>query len=499
MDNLIYYSTRNKEEKVSFSGGVTKGLSPDGGLFVPTSFNQINMNDQKYLNMSYQDLAKDILKNFLNDFSDEEIAKCVDEAYSDNFETKEIVPIKACDNANFLELFKGPTLAFKDMALSILPKFMAVSAKKAGEDKEIVILTATSGDTGKAALEGFANQKGIKIIVFFPTDGVSDVQKAQMVTQTGDNTHVVAINGNFDDAQSGVKEILNNAEFKKLLSDNGYVFSSANSINIGRLVPQIVYYFHGYFDLVKRGEIKVGDKINVVVPTGNFGNILAAYYGSKMGLPVNKFVCASNINKVLTDFLKTGVYDINRKFETTITPSMDILISSNLERFIESLTDQDDKFMADLMKQLKENGKYEVPAEIKSKLDSFYGGFTSDADTSKTVKEVYDKYNYVIDTHTAVAYKVYEDYVAETGDKDTKTLIAATASPFKFTRSVVEAITGENKDNKTDFELIDELSKITGLSIPNGVFELDKKEVKHTTVVNPENMKDTIKDFLNVK
>jgi threonine synthase len=385
------------------------------------------------------------------------------------------------------------------MALSILPKFMKVSKEKNNEDKEIVILTATSGDTGKAALEGFANNEGIKIIVFFPTDGVSEVQKAQMVTQTGDNTFVVAINGNFDDAQSGVKEIFNDVEFNKLLDENGYVFSSANSINIGRLVPQIIYYFYGYFNLIKNKKIKAGDKINVVVPTGNFGNILASYYAFKMGLPVNKFICASNINNVLTDFLNTGIYDINRKFNTTISPSMDILISSNLERFIESLTDKDDKLISELMNSLKTNGKYELPNELKEKLNKFYGGYADDEATKTTIKSVFDKYSYVIDTHTAVAYKVYEDYIKETNDIDTKTLIASTASPFKFTRAVLESIVDKKLDDKSDFELIEELAKTTNLEIPKAVFELDKKEVLHKTVIDSDKMKDAISSFLKIK
>ncbi len=494
-----YYSSRNVNDKVSFSTGVTRGLSPNGGLYVPDSFASINIFDEKYLKMSYQELAVDILSNFLDGYTKEEVQNFVSEAYGDNFETSDIVPLKTCDKVNFLELFRGPTLAFKDMALQILPKFMVAAAKKEGINDEIVVLTATSGDTGKAALEGFANKEGIKIIVFFPTDGVSEVQKMQMVTTAGSNTHVVAIKGNFDDAQTGVKEIFNDKEFNSLLKTNGKVFSSANSINIGRLVPQIVYYFHGYFKLINEGKIKVGDKINVVVPTGNFGNILASYYGHKMGLPVNKFICASNVNNVLTDFLNTGVYDINRKFETTISPSMDILISSNLERFIESLSDKDDNLINDLMKSLKENGKYELPLDMKEKLSSFFGGYTDDKETKETIKKVYDKYSYVIDTHTAVAYKVYEDYVAKTGDKDTQTLLAATASPFKFTRAVVEAITGENQDKLDDFQLVDKLSEITGWEIPENIYKLNEKEVFHNTVIETNEMKKCVKEFLNIK
>lgn len=494
-----YYSTRNTNDKVSFSTGVTRGLSIDGGLYVPESFSTIDIFDKKYLNLSYQELAVDILSNFLDGYTKEEVENFVNEAYNDNFETKDIVPLKTCDNVNFLELFRGPTLAFKDMALQILPKFMVAAARKEGITDEIVVLTATSGDTGKAALEGFANKEGIKIIVFFPTDGVSDVQKMQMITQAGANTHVVAIKGNFDDAQSGVKEIFNDKEFAKLLKDNGKVFSSANSINIGRLVPQIVYYFHGYFELVKKGQIKPGDKINIVVPTGNFGNILASYYGHKMGLPVNKFICASNVNNVLTDFLNTGVYDINRKFETTISPSMDILISSNLERFLESLSNKNDTLINDLMNSLKTSGKYELPSSMKEKLSQFFGGYTTDKETESTIKNVYGKYSYVIDTHTAVAYKVYEDYVSKTGDSNTPTLLAATASPFKFTRSVVESITGAKQDTLDDFQLINKLSEMTGLTIPQGVYKLNEKEVFHDTVIEVNEMKRTITDFLKLK
>ncbi len=313
----VYYSTRNIGEKVSFAQGVKKGIASDGGLYVPEKFDTIDIRNEKYLKYTYQEMAVEVLSYFLNDFTREEVERCVYEAYGDKFEDKEIVPLKKFGNIGFLELFKGPTLAFKDIALSILPKFMREAKKKSGERDETVILTSTSGDTGKAALEGFADNDGIKIIVFFPTDGVSDIQKAQMITQEGENTHVVAIKGNFDDAQSGMKVILNDNEFKGRLEANGYSFSSANSINIGRLVPQIVYYFYGYFNLVKAGKISVGENINVVVPTGNFGNILASYYAYKMGLPVNRFVCASNVNNVLTDFINTGIYDINRKFETT--------------------------------------------------------------------------------------------------------------------------------------------------------------------------------------
>jgi len=497
MSNL-YYSTRNKEEKVNFAEGVTRGIASDGGLFVPETFENIDIYNKQYLEMTYQEMAVDILSKFLVDFNLDEIKDCVYKAYGDNFDSKEIVPIKSFENFAFLELFKGPTLAFKDMALSILPKFMKLSKEKNNIKEDIVILTATSGDTGKAALEGFANQEGIKIIVFFPTDGVSDVQKAQMQTQIGANTHVIAIHGNFDDAQNGVKELLNDKEFKEILKANSYVFSSANSINIGRLLPQIVYYVYGYFNLVKTNKIKIGDKINIVVPTGNFGNILASYYASIMGIPVNKFICASNSNNVLTDFINTGTYDINRGFETTISPSMDILISSNLERFLEALSNKDVQLIKNLMVSLKTTGKYELTQELKKKMNNFYASFASDSDTKAIVKEIYDKYSYVIDTHTAVAYKVYDDYVKATGDKDTQTLIAATASPFKFTRSVVEAITEENQDSKTDFELIEVLSNIAKLDIPKGVFQLDKKETIHKTVVEVNEMKNSIKDFLKL-
>lgn len=494
-----YYSTRDINDKVSFSKGVTRGLSPVGGLYVPENFTQIDIFNEKYIKMSYQDLATDILSNFLIGFSTDEINQFVNKAYNTNFETDDIVPIKTCDNVNFLELFRGPTLAFKDMALQILPEFMVASAKKEGINDEIVVLTATSGDTGKAALEGFANKEGIKIIVFFPTDGVSEVQRMQMITQLGENTHVVAIKGNFDDAQSGVKEIFNDKDFANLMKLNNKVFSSANSINIGRLVPQIVYYFHGYFELVRKNEIKNGEKVNIAVPTGNFGNILASYYAFKMGLPVNKFICASNVNNVLTDFLNTGIYDINRKFETTISPSMDILISSNLERFLESLDRKNDKLINNLMDSLKNSGKYELPEELKSKLSPFFGGFTSDEETKATIKEVYEKYNYVIDTHTAVAYKVYKDYVTKSGDSNTKTLLAATASPFKFSRAVVESISNKSQNSFDDFQLVEKLSEITGLCIPHGANNLNKKKIIHNTVIEVKDMKKSISDFLNLK
>ncbi len=494
----VYYSTRNIGEKVSFAQGVKKGIASDGGLYVPEKFDTIDIRNEKYLKYTYQEMAVEVLSYFLNDFTREEVERCVYEAYGDKFEDKEIVPLKKFGNIGVLELFKGPTLAFKDIALSILPKFMREAKKKSGERDETVILTSTSGDTGKAALEGFADNDGIKIIVFFPTDGVSDIQKAQMITQEGENTHVVAIKGNFDDAQSGMKVILNDNEFKGRLEANGYSFSSANSINIGRLVPQIVYYFYGYFNLVKAGKISVGENINVVVPTGNFGNILASYYAYKMGLPVNRFVCASNVNNVLTDFINTGIYDINRKFETTITPSMDILISSNLERFIETLSNKNDKLIDRLMSDLKEKGRYELPQELKVKLNNFYAGFTTDEETKSVIRDVYDKYSYVIDPHTAVAYKVYEDYIKATGDNNTKTLITATASPYKFTRSVVEAISGESNKDKTDFELAEEHYKLTGIAIPKSIDKLEQKEVKHKSIIDVDKMKESVAEFLKI-
>ena len=447
--------------------------------------------------MTYQQTAYEVMKLLLTDFTEEELKTCIERAYDSKFDVEEIAPLVEAQGAYYLELFHGSTIAFKDMALSILPHLLITSARKNQVKNDIVILTATSGDTGKAALAGFADVKGTKIVVFYPKHGVSPIQEKQMVTQKGDNTYVVGIEGNFDQAQTGVKQMFNDKEFAKLMDENGYQFSSANSINIGRLVPQIVYYVYAYAKLLKNGEIAEGDKINVVVPTGNFGNILAAYYAKNMGLPIQKLICASNENKVLFDFFNTGKYDKNREFILTSSPSMDILISSNLERLIYHIAGNDADKNAALMKALNTTGVYEITPDMREKLADFEGGYTSEEDTAKTIKDLYDATGYVIDTHTAVAAGVYNQYKEKTGDT-TKTVIASTASPFKFTRSVMNAI-DKKYDAMGDFELVDELSKIGNVAVPNAIEEIRTAPVLHDHVCEVEEMPQMVKDFLQIK
>lgn len=477
MTTLLFKSTRSSNEQLQFSEAVVKGMASDGGLFVPTTIPKVNFMDNSFISLSYQEIAEKILTLFATDFSTEEIKHCVRSAYNGNFQDERIVPIKTCGSANFLELYHGKTLAFKDMALSILPHLMTLSSKKLGIKEHIVILAATSGDTGKAALEGFAKVEGIDIMVFYPTDGVSHVQQRQMVTQEGDNTHVYGIKGNFDDAQNGVKKIFSDLSYQESLKEKGYILSSANSINIGRLIPQIIYYIYGYFQLVGAKKIQLGDPINVAVPTGNFGNILAAYYAREMGLPIKSFICASNHNNVLTDFFKTGVYDRNRSFVPTVSPSMDILISSNLERFLFAISGENPTKIHDLMTALKTSGRYEVTETMKANMKSFYGGYADDAQTIARIQDLYRDFNYVVDTHTAVAYHVYKQYVKDTGD-ETQTLIASTASPFKFPRSVLDGL-GIDTQSLDDFALIALLSEKTGLEIPSPINTLDKKPIRH--------------------
>ncbi|AFS77150.1 threonine synthase ThrC [Gottschalkia acidurici 9a] len=491
--SLYYKSTRGDSEKVNSLEAIVKGIANDGGLYVPSYIEKIDMSLNELSKMNYQELAYYIINKFFPDFSEEELKDCVNSAYDEKFDTKEIAPIVEKSGAYFLELFHGPTLAFKDMALSILPYLLKTSATKLDYLKEIVILTATSGDTGKAALEGFKDVDGIKIIVYYPENGVSEVQERQMITQEGKNTYVVGIKGNFDDAQSGVKEAFNNREFNLDLDSEGYVLSSANSINIGRLVPQVVYYFHGYIELLRSGKIKEGDKINVVVPTGNFGNILAAFYAKKMGLPINRFICASNENNVLSDFFKDGVYDRRRELKLTNSPSMDILISSNLERLLYELSGEDDENLKELMDKLSQDGIYEVSDRIKVGLKDFYGNFATEEETHSAISKVYKGTDYVMDTHTAVAYSVYEKYKDETGD-NTPTIIDSTASPFKFTRSVSDSL-GIEIEGKNDFELIKELSNKTGLIIPNSIKDLETREILHKTVCNKDEIKEAIKKY----
>ncbi|MDO5293586.1 MAG: threonine synthase [bacterium] len=493
---LVYKSTRSKDETVSASQAILKGLASDGGLFVPNMIPQLDVSLEDLTKMSYQEIAYEVMKLFLTDFTEEELKYCINKAYDTKFDTPEIAPIREADGAYYLELFHGSTIAFKDMALSILPYLLTTSAKKNNVENEIVILTATSGDTGKAALAGFADVEGTKIIVFYPKHGVSPIQEKQMVTQKGNNTYVVGINGNFDDAQSGVKAMFNDKQLADEMNKAGYQFSSANSINIGRLVPQIVYYVYSYSRLVKENKIVAGEKINVVVPTGNFGNILAAYYAKNMGIPMNKLICASNDNKVLFDFFKTGTYDRNREFILTSSPSMDILISSNLERLVYRIAGQDSEINAELMKSLTKDGVYNITDEMKAKLADFVGGYSDEAETAKTIKKLYEDTGYVIDTHTAVAAGVYNDYKQDSKD-DTKTIIASTASPFKFTRSVMEAIDPAYA-SKTDFELVDELSKIGNVKVPQAIEDIRNAKVLHDTVCDVDEMQNTVKNWLGM-
>ena len=495
---MNYRSTRNSTLKVTSAHAITKGLSDEGGLFVPESIPQFT--EAELLAMcdkSYADRAYDIFSRLLTDFTPEEVRHCVDSAYNDkNFDTNNIAEISHLLTGTYvLELWHGPTCAFKDMALQILPYLLTTSAKKTVDGKEIAILVATSGDTGKAALEGFKDVDGTSITVFYPEDGVSRMQKRQMTTQEGNNVHVCAVKGNFDDCQNGVKAIFTDNAFADKLAQNNILLSSANSINWGRLAPQIVYYVSTYVELVKNKEIPFGEKINIVVPTGNFGNILAAYYAKLMGIPVNKLICASNSNNVLTDFINTGIYDRNRKFFTTVSPSMDILISSNLERLLYHLSGDNDAVINDWFGKLKTEGRYEISDDVKAKVtDLFYAGCCSDEDTKSTIKDTFEKYSYLLDTHTAVAVKVYEDYRKATGD-ETKTVIASTANPYKFSGAVYEAVGGVI-DTDDEFEIIDRLEKQTNTQMPAPLAATKNKEVRFTGSVEKQEMPGVVLDFL---
>lgn len=494
---VIYRSTRSNSEPVTASQAILKGLSDDGGLFVPDHIPALDKSLSELAGMSYQQVAYEVMKLFLTDFTEEELKNCINNAYDSKFDTEKIAPLVQADDAYYLELFHGSTIAFKDMALSILPHLMITSARKNNIKNEIVILTATSGDTGKAALAGFADVKGTRIIVFYPKNGVSPIQEKQMVTQKGDNTFVVGIHGNFDQAQTGVKQMFSDPEMKAELLQAGYRFSSANSINIGRLVPQIVYYVYAYAKMYANGRIAAGEPINVVVPTGNFGNILAAFYAKNMGLPIAKLICASNENKVLYDFFRTGEYDRNREFILTSSPSMDILISSNLERLIYKIAGADAAKDVTLMQNLAAEGKYEITDEMKAQLKDFYGNYASEKETAEEIAEVYKKTGYIMDTHTAVASRVYRKYVAESGDQ-TKTVIASTASPYKFTRSVMDAIDAEKYKGMGDFELVDALSELSGVKVPQAIEEIRTAPVLHKNVVETEDMPKIVKQFLNI-
>ncbi len=495
--DLLYSSTRNGEEKVTASKAILKGLADDGGLFVPESIPKLDVTIEELAKMSYQETAYAVMKLFFTDFTEEELKNCINKAYDSKFDTDEIAPLVEADGAYYLELFHGATIAFKDMALSILPHLLTTAAKKNQVNNEIVILTATSGDTGKAALAGFADVEGTKIVVFYPKDGVSPIQKQQMVTQKGDNTYVVGINGNFDQAQTGVKKMFSDKELAKELDAAGYQFSSANSINIGRFIPQITYYVYAYAKLYANGKIAKDEKINIVVPTGNFGNILSAFYAKNMGLPVAKLICASNENKVLYDFFETGKYDKNREFILTSSPSMDILISSNLERLIYWAAGNDAKKNVEFMTALTKEGVYEITPQMQEKLKDFYGNYASEEETAEAIRTLYEKTGYILDTHTAVASSVYGKYKAETKDEQATTVIASTASPFKFSRSVMDAI-DPKYDTMEEFELIDELSKIGNVKIPNAIEEIRNAPVRHKATCEVDEMPRVVKEFLGM-
>ncbi|MFI3177723.1 MAG: threonine synthase [Eubacteriales bacterium] len=494
--NIIYQSTRSDKYQVTASEAILKGLADDGGLFVPQTIPTLDCAVEDLCNMSYQEVAYEVMKLFLTDFTKEELTSCIEKAYDSKFDTEVIAPLAQADGAYYLELFHGSTIAFKDMALSILPHLLTTSAKKNQVKNDIVILTATSGDTGKAALAGFADVEGTKIIVFYPKNGVSPIQELQMVTQTGDNTHVVGIDGNFDDAQTGVKNLFADKDLEQEMSQGGYQFSSANSINIGRLVPQIVYYVYAYSRLVKEEQILNGAPMNVVVPTGNFGNILAAYHAKLIGIPVGKLICASNDNKVLVDFFHRGSYDRNREFVLTSSPSMDILISSNLERLIYKIAGNCASKNKECMDALSQTGIYSITDEMKDELTDFYGDYASEADTAVAIRNLYEKTGYVIDTHTAVAAHVYGAYKEQTGD-DTPAIIASTASPYKFARSVMNAI-DPKYDTLDDFALIDELCKISNVEIPQAIEEIRHAKILHDTVCKTADMKEEVRKYLKM-
>ena len=498
---MLYTSTRNNSIRVNAAQAIAQGISEEGGLFVPCELPEFSLDKiNSMVQMDYIARAKTVLKEFLTDFSDEELDYCVCGAYAkEKFSSEKIAPtVNVCNNENILELWHGPTCAFKDMALQLLPYLMTVSAKKTADGKTIVILVATSGDTGKAALEGFKNVENTKILVFYPVDGVSPMQKLQMTTQEGENVAVCAIQGNFDDAQSAVKEIFTNNEIKDELAKKNMMFSSANSINWGRLVPQIVYYFSAYCDLVEQKRINIGDEINIVVPTGNFGNILAAYYAKKMGLPIKKLVCASNSNNVLTDFINSGKYNKNREFFTTTSPSMDILISSNLERLLYHISGDDSALINELMSSLSSEGKYEISGDMLERIKAvFAGGFADEKAVFDTIREQFNDYNYLCDTHTAVAVNVYRKYVENSGD-DIPSIIDSTASPYKFSKSVLAAVSDNHCDISDEFKTVDELNRVTGAKVPQPLKALKDKQVRFSEVCSKENMSEMVFKLLNL-
>ena len=493
---MIYKSTRGNAPEMNVCQAIIKGIASDKGLYVPAEFPKLDADWEKLSKLNYKELAQVVLAPYLPEFSEEELKACIDGAYDGKYSAEEIVPVKKAGGAWFLELYHGPTAAFKDMALQLMPRLLTASVRKEGEEKTVVILVSTSGDTGMAALKGFENVPGTQIVVFFPDSAVSPVQEQQMRTASGSNAHVFSILGNFDDAQTTQKQILNDAELSAEMAAKGYTFSAANSMNIGRLIPQIVYYVWGYAQLIAKGEIKAGDPVNICVPSGNFGNILSAYYAMRMGVPVAKLICASNKNKVLTDFMNTGVYDVNREFYVTNSPSMDILVSSNLERLLYHLAGEDAAEVRSLMEQLSEKGRYEVGAQVKDALGKlFKAGFADEPEIIAAIGDIYKEDGYLMDTHTAVGYNVWRDYAKASGDY-TPVLIASTASPYKFARDVAESIgIGQGAD---PFDTIDKLNEATGSPIPEGLKDLKARRIIHTESIRREDMKDRVKQLLGL-
>ncbi|NLN40660.1 MAG: threonine synthase [Clostridiales bacterium] len=499
---MVYLSTRDSSLQKSSMEIIKQGISIEGGLFVPEYIPKLKKQDiEDMRKMDYRQRAYRVLSLFLTDFSQEDLENIISAAYrNDNFDCPEIAPLVKLDSNLFIqELWHGPTYAFKDMALQILPHLMTTAAVRTGDDKEIVILVATSGDTGKAALEGFKDVDGTQVVVFYPHGGVSNIQRLQMVTQEGKNVHVVAIEGNFDDTQTAVKTIFTDREFIRSLDKHGKKFSSANSINWGRLVPQIVYYVSAYIDLINSQALEDGDEFNVVVPTGNFGNILAAYYAKNIGVPIGKLICASNSNNVLSDFINTGVYNINREFYRTISPSMDILISSNLERLLFELCGRQDEQVRKWMQDLKEIGQYKLDDQSYKKLKShLWGGYANEEQTLAAIRDTYNQYDYIMDPHTAVGKWVYDEYKEATGD-NRKTLLVSTASPFKFHEDVLRAILGpESIKDKDEFEGLEILESISGMEIPSGLKDLKSKTIVHKTVVSKDKISHAVKNILGL-
>ena len=493
---MYFVSTRGYNEKIKGSKAIIDGIAPDGGLYVPTEFPNLENKLNEFIDLSYNNLCFEILKLFLDDFTEEELKSCINKAYDDKFDMDVVAPTKRINNQYFLELYHGPTCAFKDMALTLMPHLLETSLKKNKIKEEVVILTATSGDTGKAALEGFKDLNQIKIIVFFPEDGVSNIQKLQMTSQEGNNTHVVSINGNFDDAQSAVKNIFSDKEFNEYLLKNNYILSSANSINIGRLLPQVAYYFYSYLNLAKVKDITLGDKINFVVPTGNFGNILAAYYAKLMGLPINKLICASNENNVLYNFFNSGKYDKNRILNLTTSPSMDILISSNLERLLFEISDRDDKKVNLLINNLNDKGYYEIDENMRLNLSTFNGEYVTELEVKENINKVFKENNYLIDTHTCVAYTAYEKYKNNHTD-ETPTIIVSTASPYKFSKDVLLSL-GKNIDGLNEFDILEKLSFESKTNIPLPIKKLKTAKIIHSQNCEKNELKKEIKNILKV-